>query len=327
MKHIVDLFKKNIDDNTCYIEWDTEAKKRLSLYIAGSYKFYKVTILQTDFLLIKPYEQETIKKQMSQMASIENASEMPVALLLDTVSSYRLKKSFQEKIAFITIDGQMYLPFLALQINAKRNKIVEKKKIAAFTASTQMIYLWILYSFENEFTLEKVAEKLEISVMTALRGMNILQELGLLNCEISGKTGRKKVFRRIEQSAYYRIGKEYLCNPVRKTIYVLSIPKELHICKSDLTALGEQTMLGEPKYPIYAVDGKREKELCDYQISEEQAKEEGLPCVQLMKYDIELLSENGYEDPISLLLGLSDRDERIEMAIEELMEGKKWYQE
>lgn len=41
-----------------------------------------------------------------------------------------------------------------------------------------------------------------------------------------------------------------------------------------------------------------------------------------MGYDIVLLAENEYEDSISLILELSDRDERIEMAIEELMMKK-----
>lgn len=40
----------------------------------------------------------------------------------------------------------------------------------------------------------------------------------------------------------------------------------------------------------------------------EQWKKDYL-CVQLMGYDIVLLAENGYEDQISLVLGLSDRDE------------------
>ncbi len=41
-----------------------------------------------------------------------------------------------------------------------------------------------------------------------------------------------------------------------------------------------------------------------------------------MGYDIALLTDNGYKDPISLIFGLSDRDKRIEMAIEELMVKK-----
>ena len=34
---------------------------------------------------------------------------------------------------------------------------------------------------------------------------------------------------------------------------------------------------------------------------------ENLPIIQLMKYDISLLVENGYVDPISLILSLTGR--------------------
>ena len=97
--------------------------------------------------------------------------------------------------------------------------------------------------------------------------------------------------------------------------------------KSGLTALSDQTMLGEPDRETYAIYSKHRTELEKIQVSKEQAEMENLPIVQLMKYDISLLAENGYIDPISLVLSLTEKDERIEMAVDELMDGKSWFTE
>ena len=86
-------------------------------------------------------------------------------------------------------------------------------------------------------------------------------------------------------------------------------------------------MLGEPTQETYAMCAKMERMLLDLQVSYEQAMEEALPRVQLMKYDVSLLTENQYVDPITMILCLGEMDERVEMAIEELMEENEWYVE
>ena len=45
-----------------------------------------------------------------------------------------------------------------------------------------------------------------------------------------------------------------------------------------------------------------------------------------MKYDVEKLSRNHFVDPVTLILGLSEMDERIEMAVDELMDKYDWYE-
>ena len=86
-------------------------------------------------------------------------------------------------------------------------------------------------------------------------------------------------------------------------------------------------MLGEPTHDIYAISGKQEKKIRDFQVDKEQAIEEHLPEIQIMKYNIGLLGKEGYVDPITLIKSLNESDERIELAIEEMMEGEEWFVE
>ena len=131
---------------------------------------------------------------------------------------YKVKKMLQERIAFVTLDKQMYLPFMALHIKKNRMNdaiITEREK---FTAATQLVFLYILYSEKTEFGTDELAKSLNVSSMTILRAMEELKHLNIIKQGIAGKTGRKKLYAPIEKKNYYRIGKEYLVNPVNQIV-------------------------------------------------------------------------------------------------------------
>lgn len=118
-----------------------------------------------------------------------------------------------------------------------------------------------------------------------------------------------------------------MINPVKKVIYVETIPENVVVYKSGLTALGEQTMLGEPEQPVFAAESKMEELLKGIQISKEQAEEEASPMIEMMRYNISTLTDSEYVDPVSVMLSLRELDDRIEIAINELMEEQEWYEE
>ena len=143
---------------------------------------------------------------------------------------------------------------------------------------------------------------------------------------IAGKTGRKKLYAPIEKKNYYRIGKEYLVNPVNTSFYVDDIPDGITIYKAGETALSEQTMLAEPSNEVFATYEKRTS-FVNHIVTKAQALAEGLPEIQIMQYDIGRLAKNQYVDPVSLLMSITRIDDRTEIAIDELMEGAEWYEE
>lgn len=325
MEKIIEYLRINIDDNALIQKWD--AKKKLSLQLVGSYEYFLVQLLGEEFLLVRPYEHLEIQKMKIQLSMIEKQSKMPIAVLVEKTTIYRMKKMLMEKVPFVAVEQQMYLPFLALHIKKQRISTMEETIHEQFTPTTQMIFLSILYSEKVEYCAEEISAIHNISSMTVARVMNELKRIGLVDYKIGGQTGRKKVYKRIPRKEYYKIGKTYLQNPVRKTIFVSHIPNHLNVYKSGLTALGEQTLLGEPSQKIYAVDSKTKKWLLEFQVAKEKAMEEDLPMIQIMKYDIGTLTASEYVDPITLIYGLDQKDERIEIAIEELMEDTEWYVE
>ena len=257
---------------------------------------------------------------------IENKTEFPCVLALNTISTYMLKKFIKDKIAFVVEDNQLSIPFLVLKV---RTIIQEKKKqiqIDKFTPLCQLIYLYLLYSVEKEFTISDLSKKLNISAMSILRAMNSFESIGLVKSEVGGSTNRKKLFYKVEQKNFFEIGKKHLDNPVKKIIYVSKVPDNLKVYKSGLTALSEKSTLSEPKRKTYAIYKNVEK-LENFLISEELASDTNSPIIQIMKYDISLLTKGECIDPITLISGLKEKDERIEMAISEMMECYKWFTE
>ena len=312
-----------IDETAVYEDWNQRARETLPLFLAGAFDFYLVDLLDMQVLFLKPLDNYSFIKMEKWAEMIAERSGYNIVFILSDASPYIIKKMIADKTAFVVPDKQISLPFLAMQI--KKTKPHTSRNFQKFVPLTQLIFLYILYSDKDSFTQNDIVDALNVSPMSAGRGMNDLQTLGLLSFDIGGKTGRKKIYQRLPQSTFYQTGKPYLIDPEKDVIYVNRIPESSKIIKSDLTALSEQTMLGEPIRETYAVYSKYQAELAKYQFSKEQAEMENLPMIQLMKYDVSILAENGYIDPISLILSLKEKDERIDMAIDELLEEKTWF--
>lgn len=325
MEEILKYLKENFDSNASIRQWN--AKKYLSIGLAAEYEYYSVSILSEEFLMIRPLEPKTVQKVKIQLGHIYEKSGSNIVVLLDNSTPYMMRRMLEEKIPFLELGKQMYLPFMTLHIRNHRK--VEQKEISnkKFAPTTQLIYLAILYWSRDTFEVEDIARQLQVSDITISRATTELEVLGLIRSVIGGKTGRKKLYTRIDVRQYYVQGKEYLQDQRTKTIFLKEIPLNIALYKTGLTALAEQTMLGEPAREIYAAYSKKAKDFFPFQITIEEAMEEKAYEVQLIKYDVGALARIQYVDPLTLLLGIDETDDRIEMAVEELMEKEIWYEE
>lgn len=326
MKRIIDCLKKFIDDEVSVKNWNNEAKRKFSLEIASSFNFNLLNLLQTEFILLEPLEEYTAEKLEKDLRFIESKTQYSCVLGFKNISSYMIKRFLKDKIAFVVEDNQLSIPFLALKLRMVLHEKRIINSIERFTPLNQLVYLYLLYSEEKVFSINDLSDKLNISAMSILRAMNNFENLGLVYSDIGGATNRKKLFYKIEQEKFYEVGKSYLNNPVKKVLYVSNIPENLKMFKSDFTALSKKTMLSETKRKIYAIY-QNEEILKNYLVSVEIANENNFPIIQLMKYDVSLLTNDDCVDPITLIAGLKNVDDRIEMAISELMGDFPWYKE
>ena len=167
------------------------------------------------------------------------------------------------------------------------------------------------------------------TIMTASRALNELHDAGLLHFELTGKTGRSKEYRRIDDPDYFQRGKMYLSSPVIKEIYLSELPKGLLV--AGLEALSSLSMLNPPESPVRAI-GREEyiskKSTLQIINNQDRINDERLPLLQIWSYDPRKFSTDSLVDRMSLYASLikeNENDERTAQALSEALQKETWY--
>ncbi len=313
--------KENIDEQITIKPWIK--KNNLPVFLRDTYNFYEVTILGTRCILIEAVdEMPNINQLQKHIKQIKNLTDRQIVLFYKDITRYRRKSLIENRIAFVIEDGQMYLPFLGLDLKKVKEHVEEAK---GFTAPAQIAYLYFLYHKEEVVNTTDFAKKLGFNKMTASRALNDLYHANLITYEIGGMTGRSKEYKRIKDPDYFLRGRNYLKTPVRKIIYTKTRP--LDALTAGMEALAELSMLNPPGHPIMAIDrNKLNNEQVEVVNNKDLIKDTKLVELELWDYDPGLFSNNGHVDLLSLYASLKEEtDERVRQALEEVLRGEPWY--
>ena len=314
--------KNNIDEEVKIVQ--ISDKNTFPLYLKNKYNFFELTILNFKCILAEVLDQNSSLDQLlKQIQKIEEITNRDAVLLYKSVSRYRRKSLIQRRISFVIEDGQMYLPFLGLDL--KKTKENLQNKVKYFTASTQMAYLYFMYHKDEIISMTDFSNKMGFNKMTASRALNDLHKLNLIFYEIGGETGRSKNYRRINDPDYFLKGREYLKNPVKKTVYAKKTP--IHWQRAGIEALASLSMINSLNHKVVAID-KKKFNMENYELIENQdlIKDIQLTEIQIWEYPPQLFSNKEHVDLVSLYASLKDEsDERIEQALEDVMRGESWY--
>lgn len=314
--------KENIDEQITIKPWIK--KNNFPVFLRDTYNFYEVTILGTRCILIEAVdEMPNINQLQKHIKQIKNLTNRRIVLFYKDITRYRRKSLIENRIAFVIEDGQMYLPFLGLDLKKVKEHVEEEAK--GFTAPAQIAYLYFLYHKEEVVNTTDFAKKLGFNKMTASRALNDLYHANLITYEIGGMTGRSKEYKRIKDPDYFLRGRNYLKTPVRKIIYTKTRP--LDALTAGMEALSELSMINPPGHPIMAIDrNKLNKEQVEVVNNKDLIKDTKLVELELWDYDPGLFSNNGHVDLLSLYASLKEEtDERVRQALEEVLRGEPWY--
>ncbi|MCB2291442.1 hypothetical protein LGK97_17080 [Clostridium sp. CS001] len=325
MKNTLEYYlKEQIDSNVIIGPWNE--KEYLPIFLSEIYTFYRMNILGESCLLIEINSEipgiEFIKKHIKQ---ISKSVDYKLVFFFKTLSAFRRKTLIESRIPFVVENGQMYLPFLGMDIKMTKDENV--KVIEKFSSSTQLVFLHFLYNKDLLINTTELAGKIGASKMTASRALNDLYLLGLLTYEVSGKTGRSKRYKRIDDTYYYDRGSKYLKNPVSKVVYV-DKDSAYDLPVAGLEALSTQSMLNPPKRPVRAMAKQYIKNIKEHIVTnKDKIADMDLIELQLWEYDPKILSKNYVVDLVSLIMSIDkSNDERVEIAIEEsLRQGLRQY--
>lgn len=169
-----------------------------------------------------------------------------------------------------------------------------------------------------------LAERLGYTSMTMTKAFDEIETAGLA---IVSMEWRERILRfEGNKKSVWEKSLKQLRSPVSKRFKVQGIDSFDSFFLAGESALARFSMLAEPPNPIVAISSERWKAMLlagavtvlpDF---EPEATE-----IEVWKYPPELFARNGKVDPLSLCLSLADtKDERIEIAIDALMEEFPW---
>jgi len=230
----------------------------------------------------------------------------------------------EQKVPFVVPGNQMYLPMLGIDLREHFRQI-RSDAPSKLSPSTQAVVLHaLLHGAGNGYTPSRLANQLGYTVMTLTRAFNELASLCLGEVVTEG---RERVLRfREERRDLWERSREFMRSPVKRRVNIRPPGGHWEGVPAGLTALAHFTLLAPPGNPVYAVsvqDWKSMKLLGaveELEMPEPQSYE-----TEIWNYAPLLFVENEVVDRCSLYLSMQgSTDERVEAALEEMMEKVKW---
>jgi DNA-binding transcriptional ArsR family regulator len=315
--------KEALDIDAHPKQWPETGK--LPIFLRNLYGFFEVRILKVSCLVMaaKDKAEQTPAKIHKHMLQVRKRWQDEVIYLQQKVTAYNRKRLIQHKIPFIVPLNQMYLPFLGIDLR-EHFKIIREAE-ASFSPSTQVVVLYYLFHNDKlDFTPKKLARELGYSTMTMSRALDELEDTGLGTIVMEG---RKRVLRfDKDKKKVWEIALERLRSPVKKILWVKYLLNEPLGMKAGLSALAHYSNLAEPPSPVLALEGKQWKRIKTndnamiLDIAEPSASE-----LEIWSYSPSLFAKMGVVDRFSLFLSMKeDNDERVQSALEEMMEQVAW---
>ncbi len=293
-----------------------EALKNLPLFMRKGFCFYEGELAGRVILFIYPKDKEIPppKQLQVQVEKIEELYGKNAVLVLEHVEPYMRNQLIQKRMAFAVPDEQLYIPWMFIALDErKRMKLTQ---VETFYPATQALLIYHLWKQPlNGLNLKEIAVHLDYTAMTVTRAVRELEAANV--CTTHG--GRQKIVEfEGENREVWQRAKPYMKNPVQKELKAMSTGYAVKWTVAGINALAAYTNLDSGYDNTFAV--KKE----EYKKQEQTtiAAEPGEATVQLWNYDPAVLAKDRIADPFSVYLCLKDHeDERVQIAIEEMMEG------
>lgn len=299
--------------------------KRLPLFLRDKYTFYQAKLLEVPCLfLVATVDDEaspaTIRKHCEQIHSKWDGE---IIYVREQIAAYQRNRLISQKVPFLVPGNQMYLPMLGIDLREHFRTL--RRSGPSFSPATQVVVLHLLLrQAAPHCTPNELAKTLGYSKMTMTRAFNELEAEKMVVIETDGRT---RCLRLIEnRKELWERSKEFLRNPVRHRHVIRAKGKRAIGKVAGLSALSEYSMLASPRTPVVAWS-HQEWSAAEARTEVEtiSADEPGAVEVEVWNYDPGLFANRRIVDRLSLYLSLrATADERVERALEEMMEGQKW---
>ena len=293
----------------------------IPMFYTSLYDFYSSSLSNEDcvFCIDKGVGHTSPLNLQKQHDFLNGFFHKHVIYCVKSLEFHAAERMMARGIPFIVPGKGLSLPFLAviLKTTIRRRPLAGER----FSTFAQLVVQGVLlHKLSLPLSIKEIEKTLGCSHASAVNALLELEQLGL---GVKEKTlhGRGVVFHFKQQGKeLWEASKNYLVNPCKRQVGIVKRPNDIPLFKAGANALAEHTMLSEALPEVYAVS------LTDFRKGNYEIvlADEADLVLQLWRYRPNILGESGI-DPLSLAISLrDDSDERVQMAIDELLEGFQW---
>lgn len=293
----------------------------LPFFLTDSYEFFKFLIFEKPCLLMVSKESAEITPGLisKHYKQVQKNCDDFIIYAQSSLSSYNRKRLVEHGIPFIIPGNQMYLPHLGIDLRERFLKFYGKKE-KAFSPASQAVVIYALVRQTHEnLTSSHLVEKLGYTLMTINRAFAELQaaQMGEFFHE-----RRERWWTFSDKRTLWEQAAPFLRSPVKKRFWLKNHQPKII---AGLSALSFFSLLTSPVLPVFATSihqWETWKKLGTEELPSADSAEIEL---EIWHYDPGLFAKNDIVDPFSLYLSLkASQNERIESALEEMMEKIEW---
>lgn len=305
------------------------APAELPYLLHDAFDFFSAQIGGAPVILARPKATNagSIAEITRKIGSVADKLNAVVVFCPDALASYERRNLIQSKTPFIVPGNQMYLPNLGIDL---REHFLQQRPTqqVKLSPSTQAMLIFVLLNMptQREWSPGDVGAALGYAPMTVSRAIRELAHAGLMEVV---PVGRQKFLRQCgDPQQIWQRALPLLRTPVTKNVNVpaaVLAQCEPNSRLAGYSALAERSMLSAPQAITYAVPKQRWTPVLAASVNEYADQNEDLVTVQIWQYETGILANTPTVDPLSLWLSLrDDKDERVQLALESLMETVRW---
>ena len=336
MKHLNQYIKEVLGEAIQISPTRKKVLDGLPLYISETYRLYETSLFNHDLILVEHHQpdQISILQIQKHFSLLRKYLGKKVVLVTEDLSSFNRKRLIEKGINFIVPNKQLYIPDLLMDLKESFVRPKTKRQREKLIPTAQFLLIYHILDKYDEFNLEEhpfklIAKQLGYSSMAISKAVENLKHHELISVE-----GGKEKFIRFHYNRLelWNVAREQSlwANPVLKRVFVDEKPQDLFLLKSNTSALPEYSEMNPSRQDYYAIE-----KTAFYALQRNKAlinanEYEGRYCIEVWRYNPEILIEHitvdrPVVDPLSLYLSSIDSpDERIEMALEQILETYIW---